>query len=363
MAKISVVRLMPVMDYGGVEIIVCVLAERLPRDLVDFRVVTFDGDGAAAARVREAGVVCDVLGKSPALRNPGATVALANYIRRCRPDIVHASIAEANFHASLACRAVPRTKLLLEEVGTPSRSKKAQALFGAVNRRADAWIGVSQATCDYLISRERARAPDVHLIYNCVADEFFEPLKRNRSKTLRVTILGRLVPVKNHAMFLRVWDRFADSRDGSVALNIAGAGAEEQTLREQVADMAHGATVNFCGYIHDVRSLLAQTDLLVLPSLREGYGIALVEAMAVGIPVIGSTAGGIPEVLDGYPPEWQVGSTDEAGWLHALQRFALLSTAERRVLGRLGEGLSRARFSSETYIESIVALYTKLAKR
>ncbi len=361
MAKISVVRLMPVMDYGGVETIVCVLAERLPRDLVDFRVLTFGDDGAAAARVRAAGIPCDVLDQSPALRNLQAAPALARYIQRVKPDLVHASIAEANFHASLACRTAPSVKLLLEEVGTPSRSKKAKLLFGAVNRRANAWIGVSRATCDYLIAHERARRDDVHLVYNCVADEFFEPLKRSRSNTLRVTMVGRLVPVKNHPLFLRVWDRFAESCGGPVALNIAGAGAEEAALRAQVAGMRHGDTVHFSGYVHDVRALLADTDLVVLPSLREGYGIALVEAMAVGIPVIGSTAGGIPEVLDGYPAQWQVGAQDEEGWLRALLAFSELDSSSRRDLGRTGEKLARARFSSATYIDSIVDLYSKLA--
>ena len=78
--------------------------------------------------------------------------------------------------------------------------------------------------------------------------------------------------------------------------------------------------------------LLRQADVFLLPSLSEGCSLALAEAMASGIPVIGSNVGGVPEVMGELGADWLVGPHDVVGWLRRLH-------VERR--RRLGRDLQR----------------------
>lgn len=354
----TVVRLMPVMDYGGVETIVAVLAERLPPEHFDFRVCTFWNDGEAAQRVRAAGIPCDVLNVDPRLKNPRATLALAQYLLKTRPALLHASISEANFHACLVARLFPRMKLVLEEVGTPQRSARIRKAFGLAYRRADALIGVSNATRRYLIENESAAPERTHLIYNCVDDQFFDSHPRRTTQdTFRVGAVGRLVREKNHETLLRAWSLFTETFGGDAELHVVGDGPLRPSLEELARSLGVSKSVVFHGYRKDVPEFLECLDLVVLTSTHEGYGIALVEAMAQRIPVIGSDAGGIPEVLKGYGDEWIVAARDIDAWASALLRMSSLSPAEREALGAHGRRLAEARFSSATYIRAIVALY------
>src|SRR5690242_14126551 len=93
-----VVRLIPVLDFGGVETNFVQQARTIDRSKYDFRVCTFWKHGEAARRIEASGIQVDVLDVHPSIRNPRATRTLLRYLRRVRPDVVHASIGEANFH-------------------------------------------------------------------------------------------------------------------------------------------------------------------------------------------------------------------------------------------------------------------------
>src|SRR4051812_22494897 len=98
MSRTRVVRLLPTLDFGGVESRAILQSELHDRERLDLRVCTFHRAGAAADAIRALGIPVDVLGQDPRIRNARASLALAAYLLRTKPDIVHASIVEANFH-------------------------------------------------------------------------------------------------------------------------------------------------------------------------------------------------------------------------------------------------------------------------
>lgn len=360
---LQVVRLMPVMDYGGVESIVTVLAERLDRDDFSLRVCTFWKDGEAAARVRASGIPCDVLGVDPRLRNPLATLKLCAYLLKHRPAILHASISEANFHASVVARFFPGLLLILEEVGTPDRSKRARRLFRHVYRRAQRIIGVSEATRRYLVEVEGAPEEKVVRIYNCVDAEFFDAHpRRTDPNALNVGVVGRLVKEKNHRTLFAAWQTFAAETDRPARLHVVGDGPMRTDLEALAHELGGEDSIVFHGFRADVSTFLETLDVVVLPSTHEGYGMVLVEAMAQAIPVIGTTAGGVPEVLEGYPDEWLVDPLDRHGWLTALRRLASLDAQDRAALGERARRLVSARFTPDAYAAEIARLYRAVAQ-
>ena len=132
-------------------------------------------------------------------------------------------------------------------------------------------------------------------------------------RKLRVICVGRLSSEKGHAGLL---DAFASllARGVQAQLVLIGDGPERDSLIRQSAALGLESDVEFAGRKNerDVHTEIAKSDLLVLPSLMEGLPVVLIEAMAIGVPVVASCVAGIPELIDDgiegllfRPADWQ----------------------------------------------------------
>jgi glycosyltransferase involved in cell wall biosynthesis len=124
-----------------------------------------------------------------------------------------------------------------------------------------------------------------------------------------VVSVGALKPVKGHDVLIRTFAQITDDHPDAT-LQIIGDGPELSSYQRLVENLGLTSKVDFSGWIdHEgVRSALQQASVFVFPSRHEGFGIALVEAMATGCPIVASEVGGIPEVVHGtnailIPPE------------------------------------------------------------
>ncbi len=166
---------------------------------------------------------------------------------------------------------------------------------------------------------------------------------------------GRLAPEKGIATLIRA---AAVSRQ---TLVIAGTGPEEAALRALARDT--GADVSFAGYVsgEDLHGLIGGAKALVLPSeWYENAPISILEAYALGRPVIGSAIGGIPEMIK----EGETGYAAEAGspesLAHAMLTVASLSAADRAAMGMRGREWVLAEFSATRYRQRMLDLYAAL---
>lgn len=361
-----VVRLIPVLDFGGVESRFVLLSRLIDRESFDFRVCTFWKDGAAAQKVRDLGVPVDVLSVDPAVRNPRATLALFDYLREQRPDVVHSTIGEANYHNAMVAKLSGVKATIIEESGLPNRKLPGRLVHAALYRRVDAIVAVSKTSLRYMKEREYAPSKKLRVIYNSARPEFFEALERPtlaKRADSRFTILtaGRLAAVKNHALFLRAL-RQVVQRHANVRFVIAGEGplrAQTELLAKELGLERH---VEFLGFQDDVRGLLLNADVFVLPSLSEGCSVALAEAMATATPVIGADVGGIPEVMGSLGAEWLPAADDLPGWVRALSQMIELSEAERRALGERARAAAQP-FAPAHNVSAVQSMYRELLAR
>ncbi|MCI0529753.1 MAG: glycosyltransferase, partial [Nitrospira sp.] len=108
--------------------------------------------------------------------------------------------------------------------------------------------------------------------------------------------VGNLYAVKGQAYLLRACAAVAkDFPD--VVLLVAGRGEQLGSLKEEARSLGIGGNVRFLGFREDVPSLLQAMDVFVLPSVSEGLPLSILEAMALGKPVVASSVGGIPEIV------------------------------------------------------------------
>ena len=178
---------------------------------------------------------------------------------------------------------------------------------------------------------------------------------------LRIGTLSRLTLVKNLEMLISAIARLK-SLGIDIRADIAGSGPSESELHSAVDRLALADRVHFLGWREDISDLLSSWDLLVMPSLDEGFPIAVLQAMAEARPVVASKVGGLTElVVDGL-----TGRLIPSGDLDALVQCIAELANNRRALAEMGkEGWERVRleFSPEHMARQMTRLYDNLLNR
>jgi glycosyltransferase involved in cell wall biosynthesis len=160
-------------------------------------------------------------------------------------------------------------------------------------------------------------------IPNGVDTERFAPLETEQKVALRsrldlpvdarlVIFVGRLAPEKRVDLLAGIWGSVRETVPRARLL-ILGSGTEEAELKQRAG---HG--ILFLGSQADVRPYLQASDLFVLPSDAEGLSLALLEALACGLPVIATSVGGNPEVIRHRETGWLIPPNDPSALAEAI---------------------------------------------
>lgn len=241
---------------------------------------------------------------------------LARYLRKARPAVLLSAMDHANFAAILArnmaatpCRVVVSVHTLWSTGAFTEKwlDRNASLVGRYLYPRTDGIITVSQAVATDLVRAARLDPdsvtaipnpvvlPDVSEIATSVPDHPF--LKEGHGPV--VVAVGRLsaekgfdVLIQAHALLLEQGKKFH--------LLILGEGRERPSLESLVEELGTGQFVDMPGFVDAPAGYIARATVLVMPSRVEGFGNALVEAMACGVPVVATDhAGGPSEILDG----------------------------------------------------------------
>jgi len=180
------------------------------------------------------------------------------------------------------------------------------------------------------------------------------------SKALVVGTVGWLLPIKGPAYLL---DAMVDiwQHSSNVELVYVGKGDLEEDLKQKAMKMGLSGKVKFLGWRDDVHKIIPVFDVFVLPSMNEGMGRVLVEAMAAGKPVVASNVGGIPDLIVNGQNGFLFEPGDVNGLSAAIEKL-LLDKNMRCAMGEKGQTIARD-FSEEKMIKKIDALYASLLHR
>lgn len=273
-----------------------------------------------------------------------AAVKLAMIISKLQPAIVHAHGSKAGLLARLACLLAHPKKLLFpisvqpavlitlhNLVYTGSVVGFKQRLLKGVERLLDPvagqFIAVSESLRLEVLEYQRMRADKVVTIYNGLDIEAFtnpEPKVRQKlgvgESTLLIGTVARLAPQKGVEYFIRMAEILA-LRHPDIAFVIVGDGPLRKQLEELKCGLPGKPRILFTGFVAPVKDYLAAMDIFVLPSLSEGLGISVLEALACKKPVVATQVGGIPEIIQSQvngllvPPKDEQALADGVDWL------------------------------------------------
>jgi glycosyltransferase involved in cell wall biosynthesis len=171
-----------------------------------------------------------------------------------------------------------------------------------------------------------------------------------------VAIVGALEERKGHDVLL---DALATLPDPRLLLLIAGDGSRRDALAARVAALDLGTRVRLLGRVDDVAEVLAAADVVAMPSRQEGLGVAALEAMAAGLPVIASRVGGLPEAVVDGATGLLVPAGDVGALAAALARLAA-DPGRARAFGAAGATRVRERFTMAGMAAATVAVYRRL---
>jgi glycosyltransferase involved in cell wall biosynthesis len=237
--------------------------------------------------------------------------------------------------------------------------RPARALLGWSMRRADAVIALGSFWRDYLVSRVGLDPARVHVMANAVPPASARAVGApgTRCASCALLFLGRLGARKGTPDLLRALAALRDAGQTNWHLTCAGDGDIEGS-RHQAAMLGLADSVTFTGWVDEARArgLLAAADALVLPSHHEGLPMAILEAMAHGLPVVTTPVGAIADVIKDGRNGLLVAPGDIAALQAALARI-ITSPAERQAMGVAGRADVTARHGLDAYCDRLEALY------
>ena len=346
------------LETGGAEMMVLHLARELSRAGHPVRVVSLHGDDTdVAGLMRRAGVDVVALNKAGG-PDPRTVLRLRAQMRDFSPAVVHTHLPVLEYVLP-AVRLYGRRVKVIHTVHNIAREETRHRVLREVNRRAFSHGVVPVALNEEVrssICREYALPPSaVPVVGNGIdLDAFRGPQRRGpHGAGARLLCVARLAPAKNHALLLRTVARLRESgRD--VSLTLVGDGPLRGALEERARELGISERVRFAGRRTDTAAFYRDCDLFVLLSDYEGMPMSIIEAMASGLPVVATRAGGVAELVD----DGVNGALVEADAAAAAGAIAAICD-DPALYARLSAGAVRtsSHHSAEAMMEKYVDLY------
>ena len=358
----KVIHVFPSLNFGGIETRALCIADNPSGSNVELIFCAIKDGGDVSKRILSVGGNVVVLKCSSRIPSLLAIIRLFVFFIKERPGVVHTHGAEANFHGIIAAWAAGVPVKIAEEIGIPSHSGIAKRVFSFVYKLSDHVIAISDAVKDWLVSSGEALPGKVARIYNPVSAPPESLIDRHVSSdpinTLNLAFVGRLEPVKNPLSLIEAVSLLL-KKDIPVTLKIVGAGSQMEECLSLRDRLGLQNNVNLTGYSSSPFSIIKDCQLYVQPSLSEGFGIALVEAMLCQIPVLASSVGGAPEIINHDENGWLVDFTDPQSLCSAIEAIWFQRDKLNQV-AKLAKESVQGRFEPSLYVKQLESLYVRV---
>jgi glycosyltransferase involved in cell wall biosynthesis len=375
-ARIRLLHVITTLDPGGAENHLLSLITAADRTRFDISVIYLKGRGGLAPELERLGVPvqCVDVGRR---YTPAGLLRLLRAIRQLRPDIVHTHLFRADLYGGIAARlaGVPAVVSTRHNDEDFLRHPLWRLLHRLISSCEDRIIAISDHVGRYTIEIGVDNPGKVQRIYYGLDPERFTRPQRpgmpgmDVGRALRAEfgvgpehyllgVVARLVPQKGHRYLLEAL-ALAVPEEPSLRLLIAGQGPLREHLEAQARRLGLDRHVVFAGWRSDVANIMAALDLLVLPSLWEGFGLVLLEAMALQKPIVATRVSAIPEVVEDGVTGLLVPPADPAALAAAILRLARDRELGRE-MGRRGRLRLEERFTLDRMVRQTEQVYLSL---
>jgi len=368
MKKIRVLHIVPTLSPGGAERVAVHIVTRLNSQRYEAAVVSLGRrkECDLDRLLEEAGVEVRYLGKPPGF-DYRMYFRLHRALRDYRPDVVHTHIQVLRY-ALPSMLLLKRASLLHTIHNLAEREVEPRARF--IQRYAfnHGVVPIGVAT-EVALSVERLYGiQKCRVISNGIPTDRYgrpqTPPKEWRAREgfgdddVLFVCVARFAPQKNHAMLLKAF-RQGPASDPNAHLVLVGEGILREQLEEQAKYLDVDRQVHFLGLRADIPDVLGAMDVFVLSSDYEGNPLSVMEAMASGLPIVSTAAGGVPGLFDNGREGLIVQPGDVQGLSNSM-KYLLGNREARRSLGVAAAQRARENFDVSTMVQAYEELYENL---
>lgn len=381
MKKIRVLHIINSLDIGGNERFLLQLLEHLPRSTFSQEVCVPDR-GKDATRDLE--TACRRLNTPIKVLRVGGNwdvsvlPRLVCVILKGRFDVVHTHLIYSQVYGRLAAVAA-RTRCIVSSEQNVY-AFKARLPFSWIERRLSRWteriIACSRKVREHLIQKVGVNPLRVVVVPNAVDTDVFFPI-RKRTRLYRgvekvreelgieegdtvIGTVGHMTRQKGYDVLIAAMPQILRKHPRTKFVFV-GRGLLREKLEKQARELGVAPQIRFAGIRRDVPGVLNCLDVFVLPSLWEGFGTAIIEAMACGVPVVASRVGGIPEIIEDGVSGLLVPPGRPAFLVEAVTRL-LDKPRKMREMARRGRTSAAERFSVRKMAQSVGKVYLQLGR-
>ncbi|NLG19202.1 MAG: glycosyltransferase family 4 protein [Fibrobacter sp.] len=373
MEKLKVVHVYKSFNvYNGLIEILTILAQNLDHERYELGAVVYEyQENSFGKRFQElGGKIFDLKIPQKFYNEPKALFSLYDFFRKYRPHIVQTHVLKANLYGTMAARmagvpVVMATEMTLKNIAhsqiTRFRDSLMQPVAGYFIDRCDKFM----VTSEFIKQQWRNSGNEglFEVIYPPFNIEKYDeavrvPRKITSSLGKRVGFVGRLSEEKGIDVLLRAMKEVLKEVPDA-DLTIVGTGPQEQELRGLSKMLGLSDKVIFTGYRSNSFEALREMDLFVLPSRTEGCPIVILEAMAMGLPVVATDVGGNPELLIDGKTGILVPSGDHARMAEAIIKL-ITGSEELRQMGQNGRKRAFSQFHPSSFTSKLQLLYRQL---
>ena len=377
--KIKVLHIITRLDPGGSTINTLQTLARLDRSVYDVELVagrTLDPSGEAEAFIRQHGLYClfvdELVRDIHLFKDIAAYVRLCGIIRRGKYDIVHTHSSKAGILGRWAAHACGVKKIIHTPHGHIFYgyfSKGMTRIFLGVERLSAQITTTLIALTEKGIEEHlalgvgrRAQWVAIPSGIDLSVFMFSEEVRQRAREDLGLAghdfvfvSVARLEAIKNGRVLVEAFALLAHDHP-EAKLIFVGNGPEGDFLRAQALRAGVADKVVFTGFRKDVSQILNAGDVFVMASMNEGMGRAVLEAMAVGLPVIVSRAGGLPSIVHDGREGFLVEPMNVRAWADAMRRM-FVSQGLRQEMAAAARTQVGERFTLETMVRKIEEVY------
>jgi glycosyltransferase involved in cell wall biosynthesis len=287
-------------------------------------------------------------------------VQLKPLMQEKRIDIIHAQTRVTQVVASLL--AGPKAPVFVSTCHGFFRPRFFRRVFPCWGKKV---IAISESVKEHLLKDFKVAETDIRLVHNGIDLEAFHPPEAKVRASLQakfsvenhpaIGIIARLSSVKGHIYLIEAM-KYVVEQVPEVRLLIAGEGSMQDELVRLTQKLGLKQNISFIPNVLDTAELLFALDIFVMPSLQEGLGLSLMEAMAIGLAVVGSGVGGIKNLIQHGYSGLLVEPADPKALADSLIEL-LKSPAQARRLGENAREYIRKNFSQEKMVEKTEEVY------
>lgn len=370
MRKLTVVQVLPAMEGGGVERGTLEMATALVQR--GHRSIVISGGGRMVSALEAVGSehITWPIGKKSLL-----TLRLVPRLRRLlkqqQVDILHARSRVPGWIAYLAWRGMNSARR--PRFITTVHGQYSVGAYSAVMTRGERVIAVSSTIKQYLLDHyPKIDANKIRVIYRGIDDHAFPYGYKAGNQWLHnwyeqypqlldstvITLPGRLTRLKGHEDFIELMARLKAQGANVYGLVVGDADPQRSDYAREVMQLAQQKDLNniiFAGYRSDVREIYTISNIVLsLSSKPESFGRTVLEALSLGIPVIGYDHGGVSEVLSAIFPEGRVAVGDIDALTGKVQQF---------IAGKTTVAPGKHPFKLKHMLDDTINLYESMALR